>query len=111
MPKNEEKLEIVKSFLAIFAKSTGHKDAKICTVHHINIPYKCSFIKMSLSKKKSKLKIVPTTTTTTQTTTTSTVPWSGLRRRKKGRNDLQGIQKHFFSRVRSGGRDESLLFA
>ena len=90
MPKkNKEKLEIVKSFLAIFfAKSTGHKDVKICTVHHINVPYKCCFIKMSLSrKKKSKLKIVTTTTTTTPTTTTTTttltVPWSGLRRRQK----------------------------
>ena len=39
-------------FLAIFEKSTGQKDKKNCTVHHIRIPYKCSLIKMFLSRKK-----------------------------------------------------------
>ncbi len=29
--------EIVKSFFAVFVKSTGHIEIKICTVYHINI--------------------------------------------------------------------------
>ncbi len=80
--KNAKSLKISQSFLAFFAKTTGQNDTKICTVHHINVIYKCSLIKMSLSRKKSKLKIVPTTTTTL------TVPWSGLRRRQKCRNSF-----------------------
>ena len=51
--KNTKSLKISQLFLAFFAKSTGHNDTKICTVHHMNIPYKCSFIKMSLSKKSN----------------------------------------------------------
>ncbi len=58
MPKNKEKLKIVKLFLEIFfAKSLGHKDTKICTVNNINIPYKCSFIKMPLSYKNQNWKL------------------------------------------------------
>ncbi len=38
--------------MAVFAKSTGHKDVKICTVHHINIINKYYSIKFSLHQKK-----------------------------------------------------------
>ncbi len=58
--KNAKSPKISQSFFCIFfAKTTGQNDTKICTVNHINIIYKCSFIKQSLFRKKSKLKIVP----------------------------------------------------
>ena len=84
--KWRKKMEIVKfslRFLTIFAKSTGHKNTKICTVHHIHILYKCSFLKMSLSRKNRNWKSSQHHYYNAPTTTTSTVPWSELRRRQK----------------------------
>ncbi len=63
----QKSLNISQSFLDFFLQKvlTGHNDTKIFTVHHINITYKCSFIKMSLSKK-IKIENRPNNYTTTK---------------------------------------------
>ncbi len=45
--KNVKSLKIVKSFLAIFGKDTGHKGLKFCTVPYIISIYTFYFIKIS----------------------------------------------------------------
>ena len=72
MPKNEEKIQIVKLFFTIFANSKTGQMPKIA----LYITF-TSIFPTNVLLQKRKLKIVPTTTTT------STVPWSGLCRRQK----------------------------
>ena len=109
--KNAKTLKISQSFLAIFGQITGHNDTKICTVHHFNIPYKCSFIKMSPSWKKIGIENRPNNSTTTTTNHNKnnnnlTVPWSGLRSRQKNCPKLFGWAPTSSPRTAAGARPQ-----